>query len=281
MELKKNTLLNRKYRVIKTISSSGGFSYIYLCRDNANRKRVAVKELYPEKAVLRCGREIVVVNQEKFDTIQDSFTQEAEILRELKHDSIISYVDFFIENNTCYLVYEYARGRTLKDYIVEQNKITNEALMGILKELLKTIQYLHEKDILHRDIKPGNILLFKGKIKLIDFGSSTYINDRKDKFLKITEGFSPIELYSTDSPQSYSSDIYSIFATLYYLIEGKKLPSSPKRFFDDDIEFNNLKSDSLKNIIVKNLSVDFKNRNKSVDELIENLQENCSLRSLS
>lgn len=267
MELKKGTLLNKRYRVIKTISTDGGFSIIYLCRDMEKRKKVTIKELYPWNLVERRGSEVEVRNKGAFQDILESFLLEVNILREVDHPYLLKFNDFFAENNTCYLVYDYEKGTTLKEYRKNSKKFIWPEVKKIFLGLLDAVEHLHQRGILHRDIKPSNILVNKEGIMLLDFGSATYLNNRRDTYLKVTEGYSPIELYSLKSIQNFSTDIYSIFATLYYIAEGKKLKKSPDRFFDEELSLSQGELDEWKEALLKNLSIDLSRRDKNIADI--------------
>ncbi|MBV7275337.1 serine/threonine protein kinase [Clostridium sp. PL3] len=273
--LKGGTILKENYEIEKVISK-GKLSITYLGNDLYKETNCIIKEYFPEKLALRdMDNEKVVCKslllKEKFYDLKDIFFNEGEILKKLKHKSISSYIDHFEENDTSYIVIKYYEGKTLDEYIKENNNIS---ILYLLKKIFipiaNAINYMHKKGIIHRDIKPSNIIMDKhGDPLIIDFGSSINYRICNKKNIFITPGFSPLEFYSEESKQSRYSDVYSFAATLYYCLCGKVPISVTERLIEDKIEnirnYNQEISLLFSKVIMKNLSVNFKERIPSLN----------------
>ncbi len=285
MELKKNSILKNKYIIEKVLSKDGGFSIIYLAKNKLTREKVVVKELI-SKGVERIENEIHWKDKYQYMAFSELFKVEGKVLEEMSHKNIVKYHDIFEENNSIYLVIEYVKGKTLKEYYEKSKNLAHT--MDIFGEILEGIEYLHKKNVVHRDIKPDNIIVNyeknkKLKVKIIDFGSACKLDEKDDDFIRVTKGFSPIEMYGTESKQGFETDIYSTFATLYFMIEGEKLKSAPDRVFEPEVFFNKNIDESLKNLIKKNLHLDLEKRDKNIENIRKKLViegENTSLEEI-
>lgn len=275
MELKKDIILNGKYKIEKILSLEGGFSIVYLAVDMASENKVVVKELFPRELADRDGLEVVVEDIYRFKSLKHIFETESRILSVLNHEAIVNFIDYFEENNTVYIVMSYARGRNLKEYIIEEKKLSFIESLKIFNKILDAAEYMHSKDIIHRDIKPGNIIIRKEdknfEVKIIDFGSACKLSEKDDDFIRVSRGYSPIEMYATESQHHYGTDIYSIFATFCHMLEGKKIRSAPKRIFNSEISLERDMSSSLRNLICKNLNINLDDRDTNIKRVKEKL----------
>jgi serine/threonine-protein kinase len=223
-------LLNNRYRIIKNLGS-GGFGETYLAEDTQlpSQRRCVIKQLKP-----------IQNNPQIYQLVQERFQQEAAILEKLGSTSnqIPSLYAYFQFNDQFYLVQELIEGDTFTEKIQQNGLLTENAVREILLSLLPVLEYVHSKRIIHRDIKPDNIILrhHDGKPVLIDFGAvresmGTVVNSQGNPTSSIvigTPGFMPSEQAS--GRPIYSSDLYSLGLTAIYLLTGKipqDLPTEP------------------------------------------------------
>ncbi len=163
-----------------------------------------------------------------FDKFKEKLIKEAKILSDVHHPHIVNVLEVFEENNTAYIVMEYISGSNLKS-ILEKDGILSEAtVLRYIHQVGEALQFVHEKNILHLDIKPSNILVDQnGKARLIDFGVSKRYDIKQQETstttLTLSKGFASIEQYDSEGIQNFSPcpDIYSLGATMYNLLTGK------------------------------------------------------------
>ena len=201
-------------------------------------------------------------------------------------DDVVKFVDFFYENGTNYIVTEYFRGVTLKKYILE-NRIKNRKvrinhILEIFFKIAEVVCKIHKKGIIHCDLKPSNILIdIRGNIRIIDFGASLKKKE-KVEFVKVSDGYSPIEIYSEKVEIDERTDVYSLAALLYFMLCGVKVDGAIKRFYKAELEFGREvilgfeKIEIFKEVeevIKKGLEFDRQKRFGSVREMIEKLRK--------
>lgn len=163
-----------------------------------------------------------------FDKFKEKLIKEAKILSEVHHPHIVNVLEVFEENDTAYIAMEYISGNSLK-YMMDKEGVLPEAkVLRYVHQIGEALQFVHEKNILHLDIKPSNILIDQnGKARLIDFGvSKRYDIEQQETsttMLTLSKGFASIEQYDNEGTQSFSPcpDIYSLGATMYNLLTGK------------------------------------------------------------
>ena len=140
---------------------------------------------------------------------------------------IVRVHDFFEENGTAYIVMEYLPGQTLKEYVRSHGgKLSWDETIQTLTPVMKSLQELHSKGIIHRDISPDNLMFKKpGDIRLLDFGGAKQqIHDQDHQHSSVIlskKGYSPIEQISTEGKQGPWTDVYALAATIYYCLCGK------------------------------------------------------------
>jgi serine/threonine protein kinase len=275
--LPNNTILNTDYRIKKTLAVSN-LSLVYLAFDQKRRQTCVIKEFFPTQLVLRDIDRLTVLTKQpslkdKFSQATAEFFNEALILKTVRHRNITKYLDHFTANNTGYLASEYYKGPTLEQYIkAEKNISLRNFLRNYFIPILDAVAALHQIGVIHRDLKPNNIIITKkNQPMLIDFGSAVRINDPGKKKIFVTPGFSPLEFYAENSRQGSFSDLYSLAATLYYYLCGQAPPEVTQRLFEDKLEdikkYNEIISSQLAKTIMRNLAVDSQKRFKSVKRL--------------
>ncbi len=229
-------LLHGQY-TIQCYLSSGGFGVTYLARDSLNRQ-IVIKECFPVLTCHRQGKRVTgrtEADQEMFKDIVRHLLHEARRMARLNHPNIVGVHQVFEENGTAYLALDFVNGLDLLE-IIERNpkRLTPDVIKKILVKTLDAIEYMHECDILHRDISPDNILITEdNEPVLIDFGAAREVTDRASKALStinaVKEGYSPLEFYSSGTEQTTASDLYSLGASFYHVITKVPPPDSLSR----------------------------------------------------
>ena len=236
-ELKPGTqLLQGQYTIDKYLNS-GGFAITYLARDSLDRQ-VVIKECFPGSF---CRRSQALVqarsraHQSEYKAIVRLFIQEARGLAKLNHPNIVGVHQVFEDNSTAYMALDLIKGRDLLDTLEDETgKLKPNQIATILKKILGAIEYMHNQNVLHRDISPDNILLNEDlEPILIDFGAAREQASKVGKVLSalrvVKDGYSPQEFYVSGSIQGPSSDLYALGATFYHLITGEIPPDSQIR----------------------------------------------------
>lgn len=236
----------REYR-IQDVLGVGGFGITYLAEDTHLKRKVAIKEYFPIEIAWREDETTVIPKSKNFEQPYtsgvDRFLREARSLAQFVHPNIVQILNYFPANGTAYFVMNYVEGESLADYLKRRGRIKNQKeLLEIFLPIMKGLKAVHQKNILHRDIKPDNIYLWQfGEPILIDFGASrqavSQVSNRSLTLI-LTEGYAPYEQYQTDvNKQGPWTDIYALGATMYKSVTGITPPKAPDRLGldgDDD-----------------------------------------------
>ncbi len=204
----KGYLLADRYKIVDTLGE-GGMANVYLAEDIILQRKVAVK-------VLRMDLQ----NDQK--TVQ-RFQREALATSELSHPNIVSILDVGSEKGMQYLVMEYVDGPNLKEYIHDHNPLTLTRVIEIMDQMLGAIALAHQHNVIHRDLKPQNILMDpSGRVKVADFGIAIALSQQSitqtNSLLGSVHYMSPEQ--ARGSMATKQSDIYSLGIILYELITG-------------------------------------------------------------
>ena len=163
-----------------------------------------------------------------FGKFREKLIKEAKILSDVHHPYIVNVLEVFEENNTAYIVMEYIAGQSLKYKLEKEGVLPEKLVLKYVRQVGEALQFVHEKQIVHLDIKPSNILLdTHDDARLIDFGvSKRYDMEQQETsttMLTLSKGFASVEQYDDEGTQSFSPcpDIYSLGATMYNLLTGK------------------------------------------------------------
>ncbi|KMW58671.1 serine/threonine protein kinase [Candidatus Rhodobacter oscarellae] len=229
-------LLQGQYR-IEQFLGAGGFGITYRARDCLDRG-VVIKECFPN-SICRRSDKLVRTRSRKlqttFEAIVRDFGMEARRMARLVHPNIVGVHQVFEENGTAYMALDMVPGRNLLD-IVESDPeaLSPDDIQAVLRQLLDAVAYLHDRNILHRDISPDNVLIDpNGTAVLIDFGAAHELAARADalgtELHMVKDGYSPQEFYVQNGAHSPSSDLYSLAATFYHVITGQAPPDSQTR----------------------------------------------------
>lgn len=211
---------------IERVLGEGGFGMTYLAHDVNLDKLVAIKEYLPGDMCRRKDDNTIAPNtssMEDFETGLNRFIREARTLAKFEHQNIVKVANVFEENNTAYMAMAYEKGKDLKDLLNPRKTLDEDHLLSIILPILEGLEYVHDSGFIHRDIKPGNIMIRQdGSPVLIDFGS---VHNTKKEQAAVTTlvspGFTPHEQYvGKPELQGPWTDIYSLGATLYRCVCG-------------------------------------------------------------
>jgi len=207
--MKIGQIVKERYEILE-ILGEGGMAFVYKARDTQLERFVAIKTLKPN-----------YVNQETF---VDRFKREAKTAANLNHPNIVQIFDWGIEKEP-YFVMEYIEGNTLTSIIAKNKTISLSDILFIGAQVSSGLHAAHQKGLVHRDIKPGNIMITPdGKVKVTDFGIVSLQNEESDitktgSILGTASYISPEQ--AQGKPVSIESDLYSLGTVLYELITGK------------------------------------------------------------
>ena len=229
------------------VLGEGGFGIVYTAQDHSLGRRVALKEYMPSSLASRTESSQVHVRSERyretFDLGLRSFVNEARMLAQFDHPSLVKVYRFWEGNGTAYMVMPLYEGVTLKDKLRRMGTPPDEDwLMTLLASLTEALCVIHTEHCYHRDIAPDNIILLGDSERplLLDFGAARrVIGDMTQALTVILKpGYAPVEQYAEvpDMTQGPWTDVYALAATVYYAIVGKTPPASVGRLMSDNFE---------------------------------------------
>ena len=233
--------------ILGKVLGEGSFGITYIGWDSRLQIPVAIKEYFPSEMVSRdviCGNgnKVYLYENAKKDHYQEDikkFLNEAKCLSKFNEvEGIVSVLDFFYENETAYIVMQFIDGVSVKEYIKEKGKMSGRQLLSAMRPVLLALEKVHRTGIVHRDISPDNIMIRKdGSLVLIDFGAARMrnIDNTKTMTVLFKRGFSPEEQYRYKGRWGAYTDVYSISATMYYMLTGNAPTDSVIRALGDDM----------------------------------------------
>ncbi|MDS4005588.1 Stk1 family PASTA domain-containing Ser/Thr kinase [Staphylococcus capitis] len=263
-------MVNERYKVIDKLGG-GGMSIVYLAEDTILNRKVAIKA-------------ISIPPREKEETLK-RFEREVHNSSQLSHENIVSMIDVDEEDECFYLVMEYIEGPTLAEYIHSHGSLSVETAIKFTEQILSGIKHAHDMRIVHRDIKPQNVLIDKNKtLKIFDFGIAKALSEtsltQTNHVLGTVQYLSPEQAKgeSTDD----GTDIYSIGIVLYEMLvgeppfNGETAVSIAIKHIQDSIP--NITTDkreevphALSNVVLRATEKDKHNRYHTVQEMCDDL----------
>lgn len=275
-----NHILNRRY-IISDLIGQGGFGITYRAFDTRKNIYRCIKELFVSGSSTRQNDYSVhslPIMGFSFGDLVIRFIEEAENLSKFNHPNIVDVRGVFQENGTAYMVLEYLEGVTVASYLKKHRKMPVPMTLEITLQILKALSLVHDFQMLHRDIKPDNIILTPdSRAVLIDFGSSRlfdYENNENHTAI-LSPGYAPLEQYSENSPKHPCTDIYAIGATLYHMLTGYRPASSPERIQNRLPMPHEICSEVdtvLSSIVMLCMELNMEERMQSAEELMDILQ---------
>ncbi len=276
--MKIGQVVKDRYKILEVLGE-GGMAFVYKAKDTQLERFVAIKTLKPN-----------YVNQEAF---VERFKREAKTAANLNHPNIVQIFDWGIEEEP-FFVMEYIEGSTLTSIISKNKTISLSDILFIGAQVSNGLHAAHQKGLVHRDIKPGNIMITPdGKVKVTDFGIVSLQNEESDitktgSILGTASYISPEQ--AQGKPVSIESDLYSLGTVIYELIAGKPpfsgdspISTATKHLTEKPEKLSNFRRDlpkGVENAVMKLLEKATYDRFKSAEDLRATfLQQRKSLQS--
>jgi len=225
MSLNIGDVLQGRYRVARLLGQ-GGMGAVYRVWDMRLNAPRAVKEMTPQPDL----------NGETLAQMQQQFQQEAAVLANLSHPHLVRVTDFFEEGGNAYLVMDFIEGESLAARIAREGCLPESQVLAWADQLLDALEYCHGRGIIHRDIKPQNVIVRSdGRVILVDFGLVKLWNPGDPRTRTVirsmgTPEYAPPEQYDSQSGFTDArSDLYSLGATLYHALTGQTPPTATMR----------------------------------------------------
>ena len=268
--INRGDLIDNRYEIIKSIGE-GGMANVYLAFDTILERQVAVKILRGDLS-----------DDEKFIR---RFQREANSASSLRHPNIVEMYDVGEDDGKYFIVMEYVDGKTLKGLIKKRGPLNLSEAIDIMLQLTSGIACAHDSYIIHRDIKPQNVMILEdGRVKITDFGIAMALNNNELTQTNSVMGsvhYLPPE-QASGSGSTIKSDIYSLGILMFELLTGK-VPFKGEnaveiaiKHMKDQIpsvcKFNSAIPQSVENIILKACAKNPKNRYETVSEMYEDLK---------
>ena len=267
-----NKVLSGRYR-INGVIGTGGMAVVYRATDEKKQREVAVKVLRPE--------------YEADSDFVRRFAHEAIAASKMQHDNIVKMFDVGSDGGKKYIVMELIDGDTLKDIIVRQRRVSANIAVRYALRILAALDHAHKNNIIHRDIKPQNILVDQnGEIKVADFGIARLVNHGTGTISSTNTALGSVHYVSPEQakgePADAKSDLYSVGVVIYEMLTGtvpfdgesavsvalKQVNEQPRsmRALHRDI------SKGLDEVIMKALAKDPKERYQTASEMAKDLK---------
>ena len=271
-------LQNGKYTIEKELGE-GGFGITYRARDNQGNF-VVIKTLND-----------AIQKRADFAKFQQDFLNEAIKLAKCSHPHIVQIYEVIHENDLWCMVMEYIDGEDLGTLVENQGILSESEALRYIQQIGSALTVVHDNGLLHRDIKPQNIMLRAGKSEavLIDFGIAREFkpNLTKTHTKILSDGFAPIEQYDVRAKRGAFTDVYALAATLYSVLTGELPTISPMRAIGTELEeakkINSSISDKVNQAIIKGMELKPENRSQSINEWLSllNIQKTSNNTILS
>jgi serine/threonine protein kinase len=262
---------------VERVLGQGGFGTTYLCFDQKLSRHCAIKEFTPLRLAQRATNNSLQPQAgsslQEYSSAVVTFLLEARRLASFSHPNIVRVQRFFEANNTAYFVMDYEKGVSLRGFLKGQcGVLTEQEIEAIVGPLCDALDQLHQNGLIHRDLKPDNILIqADGAPILIDFGAALDVKNSDDVAVVATDGYAPPEQFGLLQNQGPWVDVYALGATLYEILFGEIPQPSRFRLIEDHLkdarELGRGKySDRLLTLIDRALALDFHERPANLRE---------------
>jgi len=228
--LQAGDVLQERYRIVALLGK-GGMGAVYRAWDTRLKVHVAVKEMIPQPGL----------DEETLAQMRLQFHQEATVVARLKHACLVNVTDFFEQGGNAYLVMTFVEGENLAARIQQFGALPETEVVALAQQLLDALAYCHDQGIIHRDIKPQNVIIRPdGRPVLVDFGLVKLWDPSDPRTRTAMRGmgtpeYAPPEQYEVAASHTDPrSDIYSLGATLYHALTGQAPPTATLRIASPD-----------------------------------------------
>ena len=251
-----SSLQGGRYRIVRMLGS-GGFGITYLGTQTGLERNIVIKEFFMTDYCLRDEYSNLITvptvsNVEFVERFKDKFLKEARHIAQLKHPNIVNIIDVFEENGTAYYVMDFIEGGSLVEKVQREGSLPENVAKRYILQIADALNYIHQRYMNHLDVKPGNIMLSRNdNAILIDFGLSKQYDSQTGHQTSttpvgISPGYAPMEQYKEGGVSEFSpeTDIYSLGATLYYLLTGERPPVS-QEINEDGLRLDQLKAKNV------------------------------------
>lgn len=225
MPLSTGEVIDNRYRIVKLLGQ-GGMGAVYRAWDMRLEKPIALKEMVPQ----------FNLNDEMLAGLREQFRQEAQILATLVHPNLVRVTDYFSWDDKEYLVMDFVEGENLAERIARDGAQSEAQVLEWAGQMLEALGYCHKRGVIHRDIKPQNIIITpEGQAVLVDFGLVKLWDPSAPETRTVMRGagtpeYAPPEQYDMGVGHTdQRSDIYSLGATLYHALTGQVPPTATQR----------------------------------------------------
>ncbi len=253
------SLQNGKY-VIEEELGRGGFGVTYRAVRHPLDQVVVVKTLYWPESSSRKDQQAQQLKQ---------FEAEARRLAQCQHPNIVNVTDFFVEAGRPYLVMDFIPGQPLSAMIFPRRPLGEDLALQYIRQIASALQTVHGQGLLHRDVKPQNVMVNGANAILIDFGIARELSSGQTQTHTnlVSEGYAPLEQYLPKARRSAASDVYGLAATLYAAVTGEvpvasvlrsHQPLTPPRQLNRDL------SPSLEQAILQGMALELAQRPQSI-----------------
>ena len=267
---KPGQLIQQERYVIEEVLGVGGFGITYRAREKESNHLIAIKTPNDLRQ-----------NQTDFAAHQEKFIKEAFRLAKCNHNHIVQVKDICQEKGLWCMIMDYIADSNLEQYVIEQGVLSKSQALKYINQIGNALDYIHQQGLLHRDVKPSNIMLRRNNTEavLIDFGlarefivgkAMTQTNSR-------TECYAPIEQYRQKAERGAYTDVYALAATFYYLLTAVEPLPAQFRWQGANLippqRHNCQISDRLNRAIITGMALEPEKRPQSVPEWLELLNQ--------
>ncbi len=255
------SLKNGKYLLKKEIGRGiAGISY------------TATNKVLNEQVVIKTLN-LALAQKSYLAELRKKFLNEARRLVRCTHPNIITFREFFVEDGLPYLVMDYIPGQSLEKIVLPSNPLPEAIAIDYIRQVGEALKVVHQNGLLHRDVKPQNLILRKGtqQVVLIDFGIAREFTpgSTQTHTQVTTDGYAPIEQYLPKAKRTPASDVYSLAATLYTLLTAQIPVTATLRNrlpFPSPLELRPTLNPQVSEAVMRGMQIEPKNRPASVDE---------------
>ncbi len=216
---------------ILRLLGAGGFGLTYLARDASLACEVAVKEYFPARCAVR-RRDAAVAPRSRAHAAEyrwglERFLREARVLARFDDRRIVRVRRVFEAAGTAYLAMEYVEGRSLAAELKDVERLPEARVRSLMEQLAEALELVHAAGLVHRDIKPGNVMLREdGTAVLIDFGTANQVYGEQSELVQVTPPYAPIEQYGSGESSERRlgpwTDVYALGAVAYRALSGQR-----------------------------------------------------------